>query len=61
MLYSIPEVCCAPERSDIPLQGRSFWESSPPMGLSRVLQVVPKIKTVSGSACPAALGCGVAC
>ena len=23
---------CAPERSQIPLQGRSFWESSPPMG-----------------------------
>jgi hypothetical protein len=24
--------CCAPEGSKIPLQGRSFWESSPPMG-----------------------------
>ncbi len=27
-----PEVCCALERIDIPLQGLSFWESSPPMG-----------------------------
>ena len=29
-----PEVCCALERIDIPLQGLSFWESSPPMGFS---------------------------
>ncbi len=29
-----PEVCCALERIDIPLQGLSFWESSPPMGPS---------------------------
>jgi hypothetical protein len=27
-----PEVCRALERSTIPLRGRSFWESSPPMG-----------------------------
>jgi len=32
LISNEPEVCCAPERSIIPLRGGSFWESSPPMG-----------------------------
>ena len=34
----------APERTDIPLQGLSFWEQDLPWALTRILQGMPKDK-----------------
>src|SRR5262249_22936588 len=56
------KVCCAPERSEIPLQGRASGSHHLPWALLRVLHAIAKIKRVAGeSARDVGHGCADVC
>ena len=56
MLFRSARAVCAPERSVIPLQGRSFREQDLPWAFLKILQTIPKSKRPGGGAIPVSAG-----